>query len=144
MFHGCCANASRGVSSVLTNSLSDLARSVCARIADHTNPFAGSLREIEEPFDERHRQRVIHVATDVDLAIRIPHRRVFRRDVWRVADDRVVLPPEDRIQLQILVQIAEEARVPRWIGEVVPKLPGRRLAVAEEGQQRDRPVAGQR
>jgi hypothetical protein len=61
-------------------------------------PVAASLRKIEEPLDEWHTKAVLHMATAVDLSVRVPHRRVLGRDVGRVADHGVILPTQKLIE----------------------------------------------
>ncbi len=57
-------------------------------------------RQIEEPLGERHAERVLAMAgPGISLAIGFILGRVLGRDIGRVADDGVILPSEDRVQL---------------------------------------------
>ena len=75
---------------------------------DIARPMVGCLRqrEIEKPLGEGGPEPIFHMAALVDLPIRIPHRRILRRDVGRVADDGVILAPQQPIQLRcVLVDV---------------------------------------
>src|SRR4051794_7914540 len=54
--------------------------------------------KVEESLRERHAERVLAVAGRPAGAVATVERRVLDRDVRRVADDRVILPVEDRVE----------------------------------------------
>ncbi len=83
------------------------------------------LRQVEESLGEGRTEPVLHVAACVDFAIRIPHRRVLRRDVGRVADHGVVLPTEDGIEfrrvLRRVVVAQDSAKTLRRAAQLMPR-----------------------
>jgi hypothetical protein len=55
-------------------------------------------REVEEPLHEWHGERILAAARKVARAVELAHCAVLHGDVGRIADDGVVLLPEDAVQ----------------------------------------------
>ena len=69
-------------------------------------PAVAGERQLEEALGERRAERVLHVAAGVALPVGRVQRRVLDDDVRRVADHRVVLPPQDALHLgQVLAGV---------------------------------------